>query len=76
MRAGSGTNAADAGETGQAEAALADIERELEPTFLGRLRLALARGAADFLDVAIYVVIGAALTAVFNTAVPREVILP
>lgn len=55
---------------------LAGLERELEPTFLGKLRLALARGAADFLDVAIYVVIGAALTAVFNTAVPRESILP
>src|SRR5262249_55617350 len=57
-------------------ALLAGIERELEPTFFGRLRLAIARGAADFLDVAIYVVIGAALTAVFNTAVPREIILP
>ncbi len=67
---------ANAGETDAAVAVLADLERELEPTFLGRLRLALARGAADFLDVAIYVVIGAALTAVFNTAVPREVILP
>lgn len=63
---------------GNAEAAqaLGEIERELEPTFFGRLRLALARGAADFLDVAIFVVIGAALTAVFNTSVPRESILP
>ena len=60
----------------QAAQSLADLERELEPTFLGRLRLALSRGAADFLDVAIFVVIGAALTAVFNTAVPREVVLP
>ncbi|OAI42781.1 hypothetical protein AYO41_03610, partial [Verrucomicrobia bacterium SCGC AG-212-E04] len=60
----------------EAARALADIERELEPTFLGRMRVALARGAADFLDVAIYVVIGAALTAVFNTSVPRETILP
>jgi uncharacterized protein len=66
----------EAAESDQAVDALAGIERELEPTFLGRLRLALARGAADFLDVAIYVVIGAALTAVFNTAVPRESILP
>jgi uncharacterized membrane protein YraQ (UPF0718 family) len=64
------------GGTGHAVEALVELERELEPTFLGRLRLALARGAADFLDVAIYVVIGAALTAVFNTAVPRETILP
>jgi uncharacterized membrane protein YraQ (UPF0718 family) len=64
--------------SGNAEAAqvLGEIERELEPTFLGRLRLALARGAADFLDVAIFVVIGAALTAVFNTSVPRESIMP
>lgn len=60
----------------EAAQALGEIERELEPTFFGRLRLALARGAADFLDVAIYVVIGAALTAVFNTSVPRETILP
>ena len=64
--------------SGNAEAAqaLGEIERELEPTFFGRLRLALSRGAADFLDVAIFVVIGAALTAVFNTSVPRESIMP
>jgi uncharacterized membrane protein YraQ (UPF0718 family) len=63
-------------ENGEIPAPLAGIERELEPTFFGRLRLAIARGAADFLDVAIYVVIGAALTATFNTAVPRDIILP
>ena len=73
--------AGDSAESGKAAPepaaqSLADLERELEPTFLGRLRLALSRGAADFLDVAIYVVIGAALTAVFNTAVPRDVVLP
>jgi uncharacterized membrane protein YraQ (UPF0718 family) len=72
----SGSTVAESDSPAAAAAALAEIERELEPTFLGRLRLALARGAADFLDVAIYVVIGAALTAVFNTAVPRETILP
>jgi uncharacterized membrane protein YraQ (UPF0718 family) len=76
MAAESSAAVADASGTGQAVEALAALDRELEPTFLGRLRLALARGAADFLDVAIYVVIGAALTAVFNTAVPRETILP
>ena len=74
--AGAGSASPDSGGTIAAAAALAEIERELEPTILGRLRLALARGAADFLDVAIYVVIGAALTAIFNTAVPRETILP
>ena len=73
---GAESAAANAGATGPAVEALAGIERELEPTFLGRLRLALARGAADFLDVAIYVVIVAALTAIFNTAVPRETTLP
>lgn len=56
--------------------ALAELDRELEATFAGKLRLALARGAADFLDVALYLVIGALLTSVFNTGVPREAIEP
>lgn len=56
--------------------ALAELDRELEATFAGKLRLALARGAADFLDVALYLVIGALLTSIFNTGVPREAIDP
>lgn len=56
--------------------ALAELERDLRPTFAGRVRLAVARAAADFLDVAVYLVIGAALTSVFNTSVPREAVIP
>ena len=56
--------------------ALAELERDLRPTFAGRVRLAIARAAADFLDVAVYLVIGAALTSVFNTSVPREAVMP
>lgn len=55
---------------------LAELDRELETGFLGKLRLALARGAADFLDVALYLVIGALLTSIFNTSVPRATLEP
>ncbi len=61
---------------GAEDATFGELERELEPTFIGKVRLALARGAADFLDVAIYLVIGAALTSIFNTSVPRDSVLP
>lgn len=61
--------------TNQPEA-LAELERELEPGILGKLRVALARGAADFLDVALYLVIGGLLTSIFNTSVPREALEP
>ncbi len=71
---GSGDDLASSPEKSAAD--LADLERELEPTFFGKLRVALARGAADFLDVAMYLVIGAALTSVFNTAVSRDSLLP
>jgi uncharacterized membrane protein YraQ (UPF0718 family) len=51
-------------------------EAEWKPTFFQRLILALQRGANDFLDVAVFVVIGAALASVFNTAVDQTRIYP
>ena len=53
--------------------ALAD---ELKPTFFRRVLAALQRGTNDFLDVAVFVVIGAALASVFNTAVDQRIIVP
>ena len=57
-------------------AELEAVEAELRPTFARRLFLALNRGAEDFLDVAVFVVIGAALASVFNTAIRQEAIRP
>lgn len=57
-------------------AELEAVEAELRPTFARRLLLALNRGAEDFLDVAVFVVIGAALASVFNTAIRQEAIRP
>ena len=50
---------------------LAAVEAELRPSFGRRLLVALQRGAEDFLDVATFVVIGAALASVFNTAIDQ-----
>ena len=55
---------------------LAAVEAELLPSFPRRLLLALQRGAEDFLDVATFVIIGAALASVFNTAVDQTLIYP
>ena len=57
-------------------AVLETLDTELQPTFTRRLLLALQRGANDFLDVAVFVVIGAALASVFNTAVDQTRIYP
>lgn len=57
-------------------AELEAVEEELRPTFGRRLLLALNRGAEDFLDVAVFVVVGAALASVFNTAIRQEAIQP
>ena len=57
-------------------AELEAVEADLRPTFARRLLLALNRGAEDFLDVAVFVVIGAALASVFNTAIRQEAIRP
>ncbi len=57
-------------------AELEAVEAELRPTLARRLLLALNRGAEDFLDVAVFVVIGAALASVFNTAIRQEAIRP
>lgn len=47
------------------------------PTFSLKLLSALRTACGDFLDVAFYLILGASITAVFNTAVSREqVILP
>ena len=56
-------------------AALDNLEADLQPTFARRLLAALQRGANDFLDVAVFVVIGAALASVFNTAVDQQRII-
>ncbi len=55
---------------------LAAVEAELQPSFARRLLVALQRGAEDFLDVATFVVIGAALASVFNTAIDQTRIYP
>ena len=52
------------------------LETELRPTFFRRVLAALQRGTNDFLDVAVFVVIGAALASVFNTAVDQRIIVP
>jgi uncharacterized membrane protein YraQ (UPF0718 family) len=57
--------------SGGALAVLETLDDELQPTFARRLLLAAQRGANDFLDVAVFVVIGAALASVFNTAVAQ-----
>ncbi len=56
-------------------AALDALERGLTPTLGKRLVAALQRGTNDFLDVAVFVVIGAALASVFNTAVDQARII-
>lgn len=58
-------------ETGGGGAALQALDRlegELAPHFARRLMVALQRGTNDFLDVAVFVVIGAALASLFNTS--------
>ena len=51
------------------------LESDLAPPSFGRrLLTALQRGAEDFLDVAIFVILGAALASVFNTAVDQRII--
>lgn len=57
--------------------ALDDVISGEKPSFGQKLLAALRTACGDFLDVAFYLVLGAAITAVFNTAVSREqVILP
>lgn len=51
---------------------LDNLEAGLQPTLARRLLAALQRGTNDFLDVAVFVVIGAALASVFNTAVDQQ----
>ncbi len=56
-------------------AALDALEHQLKPSLARRLLAACQRGANDFLDVAVFVVIGAALASVFNTAVNQQQII-
>ncbi len=53
---------------GAALDALDLLEGELQPTLGRRALVALQRGTNDFLDVAVFVVIGAALASLFNTS--------
>ena len=53
-------------------AALDALERDLKPSLGRRLLAACQRGANDFLDVAVFVVVGAALASLFNTAVDQQ----
>ena len=61
---------------GEALETLDALAAELRPSPARRVLAALQRGANDFLDVAVFVVIGAALASVFNTAVDQRIILP
>lgn len=64
------------GSSGDASlAALDALEAQLKPSLVRRLLAACQRGANDFLDVAVFVVIGAALASVFNTAVNQHQII-
>ena len=47
----------------------------MKPTFARRLLAALQRGTNDFLDVAVFVVIGSALASVFNTAINQRMVM-
>lgn len=53
-------------------AALDALEAQLKPSLVRRLLAACQRGANDFLDVAVFVVIGAALASLFNTAIDQQ----
>ena len=56
---------------------LEDLTNEFQPSVRSRLLAALRTASFDFLDVAFYLVMGAMLAAVFNTAINREqIILP
>lgn len=54
----------------------ADFDLEDSGTFRHKLNRAMQAATSDFLDVAFFLVIGAALSSVFNTAVNQAVILP
>ncbi|MGH8095019.1 MAG: permease [Chthoniobacterales bacterium] len=51
-------------------------EAHSEKTFGGKMIGAIRCAAFDFLDVGFYLIIGAAIASVFNTAVDRHVLLP
>ena len=69
--------ATEAGSGGPAALdALDALETQLRQTFARRLLAALQRGVNDFLDVTVFVVVGAALASVFNTAVDQRIIDP
>ncbi len=68
-----GTEAGSGGP--DALASLDALEEGLTPSLGKRLVAALQRGTNDFLDVAVFVVIGAALASVFNTAVDQARII-
>lgn len=51
-------------------------EAHAEKTFGGKLLGAIRCAAFDFLDVGFYLIIGAAIASLFNTAVDRHVLLP
>ncbi len=59
------------------EPAMQEFSAAAEKAPLGRkLLLAMQSATADFLDVTFFLIIGAAIASVFNTAVNQEVILP
>ena len=65
------------GGSGSAEslAVLDSLEEGMRSSLARRIMAAVQRGANDFLDVAVFVVIGAALASVFNTAVDQQRII-
>ena len=57
-------------------AAMGDSSAPEEPTFANKLMRALYAAATDFLDFAVFFVIGAAITSILGTAVHRSVLDP
>ncbi len=54
----------------------ADLDSIPVQGFAGRIAAAIRAASSDFLDVSMYLVVGAAISAVFNTAVNQDVIAP
>lgn len=72
----SGTDAATPARAGLRIASAPSLETELPSSFPGKLQRAVYAAATDFMDVAVFFVIGAGITAVLGTAVDRSVLTP
>jgi hypothetical protein len=72
----SGTESAAPARAGLRIASTPAPESELPSSFLGKLQRAVYAAATDFMDVAVFFVIGAGITAVLGTAVDRALLTP